>query len=316
MSQYMKLLKNRIGDPQICFCLDSGALDYESFWLTNSLRGVASSIYTVEILKEGIHSGLASGIVPDSFRILRQMLERIEDVNTGEVIPDFQVDIPPNRYAEMHEVSTALGKNALKSVAPFPFVKGAHPITDGPLNALINRGWKAQLAVVGAADLPEAKTAGNVLRPKTTLKLSMRLPPTLSADEAKKALEKHLTKDIPYGAHATLDVNAVAKGWNAPTYSKFLEQAIDESAQKIFGKGKLCIAEGGTIPLMGLFSEMFPKAEFLVTGVLGPESNAHGPNEFLHLPYVKKLTGCMALILSKISSHYEATIKAKKEKKD
>lgn len=193
-------------------------------------------------------------------------------------------------------------------------MKGAYPITDNALTMLLNRGWKAQLSTIGAADLPDAKTAGSVLRPKTTLKLSLRIPPTMTAEETKKKLEKHLTKDVPYGAHANLEVNAVAKGWNAPTYSQFLQEAIDSSAQSVFNKGKLCIAEGGTIPLMGLFSEMFPKAEFLVTGVLGPNSNAHGPNEFLHIPYVKKLTACMALILSKVAHHFELA-QPKKETK-
>lgn len=201
----------------------------------------------------------------------------------------------------MHAVADLIGKNLFSD---FPFVHGATSTTTNPLTALINRGWKAQLSVIGAADFPDAKIAGSVLRPKSTLKLSLRLPPTLTAESAKKSLEEVLTKDIPYGAKVHLDIVAGAKGWNAPTYSKFLGDAIDSASQQVFKKRKMCIAEGGTIPLMGLFSEMFPKAEFLVTGVLGPKSNAHGPNEFLHIPYVKKLTTCMALILASVSKHY------------
>ena len=305
MFEYMKLLKERIGNPTMLFCLDSGTLDYEGFWLTNALRGLVVATYTVEILNEGVHSGVASGIVPSSFRIIREMLERIENVKTGEIIPELQVDIPPLRYEEVYNTVQALGKDALPF---FPFVTGASSITSNPLTALINRGWKAQLAVVGAADLPDAKTAGSVLRPRTTLKLSFRLPPTKPVEEAKKIIEKVLTTNVPYGATAKIDFPAAAKGWSAPVYSTFLRDIIDSSVDAVFKKPKLAIAEGGSIPLMGLFSEMFPEAQFVVTGVLGPESNAHGPNEFLHIPYVKKLTTCMALILAKLSRHYEQTL--------
>jgi acetylornithine deacetylase/succinyl-diaminopimelate desuccinylase-like protein len=185
MFEYMKLLKGRIGNPIILFCLDSWCLDYEGFWLTSSLRGMLIANYTIDILKEGVHSGAASGIVPSSFRIMRQMLKRIENVETGEIIPDFQVDIPPVRYEELYNVVHNMEKTAMPS---FPFVKGAHSITSNPMTAFINRGWKAQLAVVGASDIPDAKTAGSVLRPRTTLKLSLRLPPTKSVEEAKKSL--------------------------------------------------------------------------------------------------------------------------------
>jgi len=224
MFEYMKLLKHRIGNPTILFCLDSGTLDYDGFWLTNSLRGMLNAIYTIDILKEGVHSGAASGMVPSSFRIIRLMLERIENVETGEIIPDFQVDMPPVRYEEIYSVVENLDKVTLPK---FPFVEGAHTMTSNPMTGIINRTWKATLSVVGAADIPDAKIAGSVLRPRTTLKLSLRLPPTKNIEEAKKTLEHHLKKNIPYGATATLDINAAAKGWSAPTYSTFLKNVID-----------------------------------------------------------------------------------------
>lgn len=307
MTEYMKLLKDRIGSPTMLFCLDSGTMDYQGFWLTNALRGMVAAEYTIEILREGVHSGAASGIVPSSFRIMRMMLDRLENTQTGEVIPDLQVNIPPLRYEELYRATSELGKDAMPY---FPFVGNAHGVTSNTLQALINRGWKAQLAIVGAADIPESKTAGNVLRPKSTLKLSVRLPPTKAIEEAKKTLTEILTTNIPYNATATLTFGAAASGWSAPVYSPFLNDIIDSSVEDTFKKPKFAIAEGGSIPLIGLFSQMYPNAQFVVTGVLGPESNAHGPNEFLHIPYVKKLTTCMALILARLSRHYEKTLKA------
>ena len=176
------------------------------------------------------------------------------------------------------------------------------------MTVLINNWWKPQLSTTGAGhkDLPEASTAGSVLRPRTTLSFSIRLPPTKSTKEAETILKERLTTNIPYGAKATLDVAANAAGWVIPPHSAFLTEIINSSAQEVFGKPKFCAGEGGSIPLMNLFHDMYPKAEFIVTGVLGPASNAHGPNEFLHIPYVKNLTTCMSLILAKISHHLES----------
>ena len=58
------------------------------------------------------------------------------------------------------------------------------------------------------------------------------------------------------------------------------------------------MGEGGTIPFMAMLGEQFPNAQFLITGVLGPKSNAHGPNEFLHIEYAKRLTVCVAEVLA------------------
>lgn len=190
-------------------------------------------------------------------------------------------------------------------------MEGASNISTNPLAILINNGWKAQLATVGASGFTEAKEAGSVMRPRSTFRLSIRLPPTKSVEEAKVTLREILTTDVPYGAKATLEFSAAVNGWSAPAYSAVLSEVIDASVMEVFGRPKNALAEGGTIPLMGLFQELFPKAEFVVTGVLGPQSNAHGPNEFLDIPYVKKLTTCMAVILAKLSRHYEGEAQKK-----
>jgi len=196
-----------------------------------------------------------------------------------------------------------LGEKAIKQ---FPLTKGVKNVTNNPLKAIIGRGWEPKLAVTGASGFPDVAVAGNVMRTHSTLKLSIRLPPTFDAEQAKKIITDLLTKDVPYNAKVTLDKWQQATGWNAPEYSPFLENAIKEASKTCYGKSHLCMAEGGSIPLMGMFAKAFPKAEFIVTGVLGPEANAHGPNEFLHLDYCKKLMTGMTLILARVSEHFEA----------
>ena len=89
-----------------------------------------------------------------------------------------------------------------------------------------------------------------------------------------------------------------ATGWNAPPTVPWLAQALEEASQAYYGKPVAAMGEGGTIPFMAMLGRRFPDAQFLITGVLGPHSNAHGPNEFLHIPYAKKLTACVAHVLA------------------
>ena len=91
--------------------------------------------------------------------------------------------------------------------------------------------------------------------------------------------------------------DAAATGWNAPATAPWLAQAVDGSSRAHYAQPSGALGEGGTIPFMGMLGREFPDAQFLITGVLGPKSNAHGPNEFLHVPYAKKLTACVAQIL-------------------
>ena len=223
MATYLEKLKSRIGNPLLCFCLDSGTLDYETFWLTNSLRGMLSVTVTVEVLEQGVHSGDASGVVPSSFRVLRQLIERLECAKTGELVQELYHDIPPQRYKELYDVAETLGQAAIKQ---FPLTKGVKNVTENPLKALIGRGWEPKLAVTGASGFPDVSVAGNVMRSKSTLKLSVRLPPTFDAEEAKKVIADLFTKDVPYNAKVTLDKWQSASGWNAPNYSTYLENAV------------------------------------------------------------------------------------------
>ena len=293
---YVKEQKQLIGSPDLVICLDSGAGNYEQFWLTTSLRGLIGCTLRVDILNEGIHSGGGSGIVPSSFRIARQLLSRIEDENTGMIkLDSFTVDIPQERLTQAKETISVLGD---KFVDAFPWVKDSYPVLQDPVELLLNNTWRSMLSVTGADGLPRIEDSGNVLRPYTALKLSLRLPPTLKAEKAQLLLENLLLSDSPYGANVSLKFEEPASGWNAPPLQPWLGNAVQTASKIVYGKNALCMGEGGTIPFMAMLGEAFPKAQFVITGVLGPQSNAHGPNEFIHIPYAEKLTASITSIIS------------------
>ena len=303
---YIDALKDRLGDVGLVVCLDSGAGNYDQLWLTTSLRGMASGTLKVEVLTEGVHSGDASGLVPSSFRILRQVLDRLEDSKTGRLLPEsFHCAIPADRVEQARATAKILGDEVWKR---FPWACGADgtatlPTTTDPLEALLNRTWKPTLSVTGADGFPALKDAGNVLRPYTTFKLSLRLPPLVEGHEAAVALKTLLEDNAPYNARVTFQpdgrVGALgATGWNAPTLAPWLEDALQAASRAHYGAPCGYIGQGGTIPLMSMLQKSFPAAQMMVCGVLGPKSNAHGPNEFLHVPYAKKLTAAVAQVMA------------------
>ena len=293
---YVDHLAERIGNPGLVVCLDSGCGDYDRLWLTTSLRGMAIANLTVRVLTEGVHSGDASGIVPSSFRILRQLLSRLEDERSGEILPrGFYVDIPPARAEQAKAAGAILGSAVYDK---FPFAGRTKPIATSPAELILNRTWRPQLAIIGVDGLPAPQNAGNVLLPYTTAKLSLRLPPTLSGD-AMGLLKRLLTENPPDGAEVTFEASPfVSQGWNAPELAPWLEQAVRRAAQTAFGHDPVYMGEGGSIPFMGMLGDKFPETQFVITGVLGPHSNAHGPNEFLHIPTAKRVTESIAHVLS------------------
>ena len=301
---YIDVLRTRLGDVGLVVCLDSGAGNYDQLWLTNSLRGMASGVLKVEVLTEGVHSGDASGLVPSSFRIMRQVLDRLEDSGSGRLLPaSFHCEVPPERLAQARATAAILGEELYKR---FPWAhydcggasQFALPTTTDPLQALLNRTWIPTLSVTGADGLPDLKNAGNVLRPYTAFKLSLRLPPLVDAAQAVQQLKTLLEDNAPYQAKVTFEVGGGATGWNAPDTAPWLEQALNAASQAYFGAPCGYIGQGGTIPLMNMLSLGFPRAQMMVCGVLGPKSNAHGPNEFLHVPYAKKLTAAVAQVIA------------------
>jgi len=293
---YVEHFADRIGSPELVVCLDSGAGNYDQLWSTTSLRGLVGGTLRIDVLTEGVHSGDASGVVPSSFRVLRALLSRLEDEQTGAILPaTLSVEIPAERRDQAARVAEVLGPIHDK----FPFVSGMKPATADPTEQVLARTWKPALALTGQAGMPALKDAGNVLRPFTSLQLSLRLPPTLDPKKAQDAVAALLTKDVPYGAKVTLDFGEPAPGWNAPALAPWLAEALEEASSAVYGKPALFMGEGGSIPFMGMLGARFPKAQFVITGVLGPQSNAHGPNEFLHVAYAQKLTGCVSHVLAK-----------------
>jgi len=296
LAHYLEHFANRIGEPSLVIALDSGCANYEQLWSTTSLRGLAGGVLKVEVLTQGVHSGDAGGVVPDSFRIARQLLSRIENETTGEVLPpEFHVPIPAQRREQAATAAAALGQEVYNR---FPFVNGAGPLSADPYEVIINRTWRPALAVIGAEGLPSLASAGNVLRPMTALKLSLRLPPTCDAKVSAGKLKRLLEHDPPHGARVSFEPDWAANGWHAPELAPWLAQSLDKASRAYFGKPAEFMGEGGTIPFISMLGERFPRAQFLVTGVLGPQSNAHGPNEFLHIPTAKRLTCCVAQVLA------------------
>lgn len=298
---YVEHLADRIGDIDLVICLDSGCIDYDRLWVTTSLRGVAAGTLAVRVLEEGVHSGDASGVVPSSFRIARALLDRIEDPHTGKMLlPELSVDIPDDRLAAAAATAAELPEPIS---AQYKWAGTTQPMTPDWTEQLLARTWKPTLSVIGADGFPDFRRAGNVLRPFTRLKLSVRLPPTCDGEAAVAALKTALTTDVPSNADVSFDDLECASGWNAPSFAPWLVDALDRASQAAFGMSARTFGEGGSIPFMGMLGERFPNAQFVVTGVLGPESNAHGPNEFLHLPTARRLTVAMAMIL-----HDHATV--------
>ncbi|MCB1626573.1 MAG: M20 family metallopeptidase [Xanthomonadales bacterium] len=296
---YINHLADRIGSPSLVVCLDSGAGNYDQLWLTTSLRGLAGGTLRVRVLQEGVHSGDASGIVPSSFRIMRQLLDRIEDPASGQIKIDLMhVEIPDERIDQAREAASVLGGEVY---GKFPWQTGMQPVSQELTELVLNRTWRPALAVTGVDGMPTLLDAGNVLRPQTAVKLSLRLPPTLSGEVASRALKETLEKDPPYGAKVEFEVEKSAQGWAAPATVPWLRAAVNDASATHFGPQAAAMGEGGTIPFMNMLQERFPLAQFMVTGLLGPKSNAHGPNEFLHIPTGKKLTACVADVLHK---HY------------
>jgi acetylornithine deacetylase/succinyl-diaminopimelate desuccinylase-like protein len=296
---YMQTLTTRLGRPDLIICLDSGCGNYDQLWLTTSLRGMVMGELTVQLLKEGVHSGNGSGIVASSFRVARHLIDRLEDARTGEMrLPELVAEVPSLRLGQAKAAAQLLGP---EFIAEFPLAGGVQPVSTDPAQLILNRTWYPSLAVTGADGIPRPADAGNVLRPYTTLKLSIRLPPTVSAEAAARAVKQTLETDPPYHSRVEFKLMDGAQGWQAPAPASWLEPALVEASRIYFGAEPMYMGEGGSIPFMNLLSRHYPEAQFIVTGVLGPKANAHGPNEFLHLPTARKLTACVAHIVAVVS---------------
>ncbi|MBV8497502.1 MAG: M20/M25/M40 family metallo-hydrolase [Gammaproteobacteria bacterium] len=295
---HLEALGDRLGEPSLVVCLDAECGNYEQVWCTTSLRGNLVGTLRVGVLTEGVHSGMATGIAPTPFRILEQLLARIENPVTGDLLLDeLHVSLPADRRIQASVAAQVLGSTVASRL---PWVQGAQAISNDPVELLINSTWRATLAVTGADGLPPLLSAGNVLLPELAVKLSLRLPPTCNAQRALHAVRETLERDPPYGARVSFEAGdgEATGGWNAPAFAPWLEDSINRASRVIYGRDAVQIGCGGTIPFMGMLGERFPRTQFFITGVLGPQANAHGPNEFLHLAYARQLTACVSLVLA------------------
>ena len=292
---YIDHLKSRIGEPSLVICLDSGAGNYEQLWLTVSLRGMAAGTLRVDVLEEGVHSGYASGVVPSSFRVMQQLFSRLEDQSTGKVLPEyFYAPIPEQRLQQTQAMADALGDAVWQA---YPFVDGVEPMAENNVERILNRTWRPALSYTGVEGLPSLANAGNVLRPFTAMKLSMRLPATVDGEMASQAMKETLEANPPSNAKVSFEPDHAASGWNAPEIAPWLHASLEKGSQASYDRGVMYMGEGGTIPFMAMLGDIYPQAQFMITGVLGPQSNAHGPNEFLHIPFARKLTTCVAHVI-------------------
>ena len=296
LPHYIEHLAPRIGAVSLVVCLDAECGNYDQLWATTSLRGNLVGNLTVRIMTEGVHSGMASGLTMSSFDIMRQLLDRVEDSTTGRLlVAALNTAIPADRDAQARETARVLGDEVWRKL---PFAGGMQPISKDPYELVLNGTWKPTLTVTGAEGLPALGQAGNVLHPYTTLKLSFRLPPNCDPASASVAIAQAFEKDAPYGAQVEFKLGSSMGGWNAPRVAGWLDASMQRASQAHFGKPAMYMGTGGSIPFMGMLGERFPEAQFLVTGLLGPKSNAHGPNEFLHVPTGRKLTACVAHVIA------------------
>lgn len=301
---YLDALEETIGTPTLVICLDSGAGDWEHLWLTTSLRGLVIGNLKVAISNSGVHSGDAGGIIPSTFRIARAILDRIEDSSTGEILlPEFHVEIPAQRVDQAIATADVLGEGVWSK---FPFLEGAKPPTSNLAELILNRTWRPSLEITGVEGIPEMAIAGNVLRTHTTLKLSCRIPAGVNSQTAAEAMKSVLEANPPHGAEVEFSIEMPADGFHAKPLAEWLESSLENASNSYFGGPLQYMGEGGTIPFMPMLQEKYPDAEFMITGLLGPESNAHGPNEFTHIPCGKAVTASVAEVIASHASHFMA----------
>jgi acetylornithine deacetylase/succinyl-diaminopimelate desuccinylase-like protein len=284
-----------IGTPDFCICLDSGALDYSTLWLTTTLRGMMAFNMKVSIAEGAVHSGISGGAIPETFRIANSLLDRLEDTTTRR-LPLFEVEIPDSFKEEAKHIAELQGEDMYK---PFKFLEGCKAMNQDDLAELyLNVNWRPSLAVTGADGMPPISKSGNVVRPSTTLRVSIRLPPGLDSVKALATAEELLLKDVPHGAKVELLSKVTGDGWCMKELSEKTVKVLDQASNNFYGKSCGQYGIGGSIPFLKVLGDKYPQTEILALGVLGPEANAHAPNETLDLPYSKKFIMTLSHVLA------------------
>ena len=295
LSYYLDELESVLGIPDLVIVLDTGGIDYDRLWVTESLRGIVAGTLSVKVSSVGVHSGHGSGVMPSSFRLARQLLSRIEDENTGEIKPEWlHIEITD----KMREQATKIIEMNSESTDDFPLLDGVQKQVNDPLDIFLTMNLSPSLSIIGADGIPSIQDAGNVLRTNTDLKISIRTPPGISAEKVAVKVQELLEKDPPNGAHVSAKMTEVADGFLSPELPEKLSDMLTKSGKKFYGNEPMSLFIGGTIPVMAMLQSRYPDSKFIITGAGGPGGNAHGPDEKLHIPTAKKVTKCMAATVS------------------
>ena len=295
LEAYLDALADHLGDVELLICLDSGALTYDRLWVTTSLRGVVNVQVTVEVLEQGQHSGSVSGIVPSSFRLLRQLLDRVEDATTGDVlVEEMWASIPAADSKSAHDIAEEFGDVVAREL---PTIKGLALMGANAQERLLRRAWYPTLSIIGMGGIPSPDIAGNVLRPFTTAVLSFRLPPSVDVHVAGAAVVQLLTSDAPSNAKVSVHIDSSGNGWVAPELAPWLEPALEQASLDAFGRSVGYTGEGGSIPFLNSLAKRYPGVQFVATGVGGPQSNAHAIDEMLDLPTAVGVTNAVITVL-------------------
>jgi len=256
---------------------------------------------TVQVLEQGQHSGSVSGIVPSSFRLLRQLLDRVEDATTGKVLVDeLWATIPEADAKSAHDIAEEFGDVIAREL---PVTPGVALMGSSAEERLLARTWHPTLSVIGMGGIPLPTIAGNVLRPFTTVVLSFRLPPSVNASAAGAAVQRLLERDPPSNAKVIVTVDAAGDGWVAPELVAWLATALEQGSLDAFGRSVGFTGEGGSIPFLAALAQRYPGVQFVATGVGGPQSNAHAIDEMLDLPTAVGVTNAVITVLEAHATH-------------
>jgi acetylornithine deacetylase/succinyl-diaminopimelate desuccinylase-like protein len=222
--ELLALSKEAIGTPDIMFCMDSGAFNWDQLWMTSSLRGIICLDVQIDCAHGGYHSGEVGGIVPETMRIMRHLLDRIDDSKTGMCCEALNCEIPERFKTEAKFMAELSGPEMYKKYHVCEGVDCMHE--EGIDQMYLNNTWRANMAITGAAGLPAIQTAGNVCRPSTSMRLSIRLPPKVNPDDAYAAVTKLLTTDVPYNAKVICTSQGKGQGWCMGELSPWLTEGI------------------------------------------------------------------------------------------
>jgi len=296
---YLNKFKDTIQVPDVMFCLDATSISRDIFSVSTTLRGCLNFDLKVRVLEKSMHSGVGSGIVPSSFRIARQLLDRIECPKSGKIIDDLQVEIPGDKLEQAVKAAKIQGTGVYDK---FCFCKGVQPVSQDVQELYLNNIWRAQLEITGQSGIPLLQHSGNVLREETVLRCSLRLPPTLSGEEAFKTVHALLTQDVPYNAQVEVTSQGAGNGWSANQIPERVVEILDRHNQEIFGNPTLMYGCGGSIPFIKTIQDLLPSTLLFVSGVVLPDSNMHGPNEKIDLEYLTKFAKSLTCFLVDFSN--------------